>query len=75
MSITSTGLSRDERGGGFKPLLVTVKQAKGLLSIGHTKCYELIKAGALEARKIDRRTLITYASIERVAAEGFADTS
>jgi excisionase family DNA binding protein len=69
MSAPSTGLSRSERG-GFRPLLVTVRQAKQLLSIGHTKTYELIKSGALETVKVDKRRMIKFDSIERLAAHG-----
>ena len=71
MSISSTGLSRDERSGYMAgPLLVTVRNGKALLGVGHTTLYAMIKAGALDVRKIGRRTLLTMESIRRVAAEG-----
>lgn len=49
-------------------LLITVKKARELLSLGHGKIYELLADGSLESVKIGRRRLITYASAQRLAA-------
>jgi excisionase family DNA binding protein len=78
MAINSIGLSRDERKGAvspapaaplgqLEPLLVTVAQAKHVTNVGHTKLYELIKQKRLEVVKIGKRTMITFASIKRLA--------
>lgn len=53
-----------------EPLVYTVKDAKRLLSISHTTLYRAINAGDLEVRKIGARTLITAASIKRLADAG-----
>jgi hypothetical protein len=54
MSIFSTGISRDERSGGaMKPL-------------APTKIWQLIKEGRLEVVRVDRRTLVKFASLERL---------
>lgn len=42
--------------------LLTVNQTKETLGIGTTKLYELMAEGALDARKLGRRTMITEAS-------------
>ena len=47
-----------------KILAVTVKEAKRLSGVGHTKLYELIAEGRLETVKIGRRTLVRYRSLE-----------
>jgi len=47
-----------------KPLLVTVKQAQALISLGNTKFYELVNDGKIRTTKIGRRTLVNYADLE-----------
>lgn len=51
----------------MQPLLVSTRMARSLLGIGNTKLYELINTGALEPRKIGRKTLITTESIRALA--------
>jgi len=63
MSISSTGLSRDELH-GVKPLAVTVSSARKLTGLGNTTIWALIKNGKLKSVRIGRRRLITYASLE-----------
>jgi excisionase family DNA binding protein len=48
-------------------LLHPVPEAAQLLGLGTSTCWALIKAGKLQTVKIGRRTLITRASIERIA--------
>ena len=69
MSITSTGLSRDERSvaaGGLKPLTLTVKATCLMTGLGQTKVWELIRDGRLEVARVDGRTLVKYPSVERL---------
>jgi excisionase family DNA binding protein len=49
------------------PIFVTVNEAKRLLSLGHTRVYELMNAGALERVKSGGKTLISYESLRRYA--------
>ena len=48
-------------------LLLTVGQAKAALAIGHTKFYELLKAGQLERAPGEGRTRVKAASVRRIA--------
>jgi hypothetical protein len=64
MSISSTGLSRDER--GLKPLALTVKATCMLTGLGPTKVWGLIRDGRLEVARVDGRTLVIYTSVERL---------
>jgi hypothetical protein len=68
MSISSTGLSRDERwvGGGLKPLTLTVKATCMVTGLGPTKVWGLIRDGRLEVARVDGRTLVKYPSVERL---------
>jgi excisionase family DNA binding protein len=45
--------------------LVPIREAARLLGIGKTRAYELVDAGALEARKLGNLTMITMDSIRR----------
>lgn len=45
------------------PRLVSIKEACGLLGLGRSTIYRLISNGALQARKIGKRTLISQDSI------------
>ena len=49
-------------------LLVPVEDAGGMLGIGRTKTFELIRAGHLIARKIGSRTVVEAESIRSFAA-------
>lgn len=55
-----------------EPLLVTVKQAKMLLNLGHTKTTELISTGVLASILVGRRRLVRYSSIKALASGGEA---
>jgi tRNA A22 N-methylase len=72
MSIPSTGLSHDELrlGGTIKPLAVTVPTACTISGLGATKIWSLIKEKRLETVRVDRRTLIKFASLERLLGIG-----
>jgi excisionase family DNA binding protein len=68
ISITSTGLSRDERklGAGLKPLSLTVKATCVLTGLGPTTVWKLIHDGRLEVTRVDGRTLVKFPSVERL---------
>lgn len=51
----------------MEPLAVSINSAAQALGVGRSSVYSLIKAGKLEAIKIGRRTLLTIASIKRLA--------
>ena len=51
----------------LRPIFVSVNEAKRLLSLGHTRVYELIGSGALERVKSGSKTLISYESVRRYA--------
>jgi hypothetical protein len=44
------------------------KEVEAILGISHASLYRLIAAGRLDARKLDTKTLISAASIERLVA-------
>lgn len=46
--------------------LYRIDEAKAAIGCGTTKLYELIASGALEVRKLGRRTYVTTDSIERL---------
>jgi hypothetical protein len=49
---------------GIRPAVVAPSQACVLLSIGMTRCYELMNSGALESFKDGKSRKITVRSIE-----------
>ena len=51
-----------------KPIAYTVDDASRIAGIGVTKLYEEIGAGALDARKAGRRTVIMAASLDAYLA-------
>ena len=53
-------------------LLISVKNAAKTLGIGQTTTWGLVGKGALEARRIGGRTLVTMESVRRVAQHGAA---
>ena len=55
------------------PLLITIDQAAGRLSVGRTKIYELAAEGKLQLVKIDRATRVVVASIETFVHEAASD--
>jgi excisionase family DNA binding protein len=67
MSIQSTDASY-EAGVAMRPLAVTVRRACDITGLGNTSIYELIKEGRLQTRKIGRRTLVLYSSLEALVA-------
>jgi hypothetical protein len=78
MSICSTGMSREERGGAFngsvEPLVVKPAVAWRMLSCSNTRGYELLAAGKLRSFKDGKSRKIIVASIrayidELVAAQ------
>jgi excisionase family DNA binding protein len=44
---------------------MSIKQFREEYGVGHTKFYELLKAGELAARKMGRKTLIERSEAER----------
>jgi excisionase family DNA binding protein len=52
-----------------KPIWLSVDDACYAASIGKTRLYELIDLGAIESRKLGKRRLISFASIEALGAE------
>jgi excisionase family DNA binding protein len=55
------------------PLLITIDQAPGRLSVGRTKIYELAAEGKLQLVKIDRATRVVVASIETFVHQAVSD--
>lgn len=49
----------------LKPIMITVPEAMRVLGVGRTTLYLLIQSGKIERVHIGRRSLITWASIER----------
>ena len=58
-----SGLDKPTRG-HTKPLWVSPREAELLISMGHTRLYELLRDGTLKSIKIGRKRLISYASLE-----------
>lgn len=48
-----------------EPMVYRIPEAKRMLGIGHTRIYELIACGALDARKLGGCTVITHESMRR----------
>lgn len=48
----------------MSPELITVANARGMMSVGRTKLYELINDGHLRTVKIGRRRLVRVDSIK-----------
>jgi hypothetical protein len=61
---------------GDVPITVSIQRAKELSGLGDTKLWQLIRDRRLEVVRVDRRTLITFASLERLLSptEGEAAT-
>ena len=57
---------------GLRPLTVTFQTAKRLSGLGLTTLWALAKAGRIEIVRVGRRTVITYASLERLLSPGIA---
>jgi hypothetical protein len=51
----------------FEPLLVPHPRAQKLLNIGHTKYWELVKAGEVEVIDVGKRSMAKYRSLKRLA--------
>jgi len=51
----------------MEPLAISINAAAKALSIGRSSLYGLIKAGQLNVIKIGTRTLVTTASLTRLA--------
>ncbi|MEQ1539354.1 MAG: helix-turn-helix domain-containing protein [Sphingorhabdus sp.] len=51
----------------MEPIAISVNGAAKALGVGRSSIYGLLKSGRLEAIKIGRRTLLTTASINRLA--------
>jgi excisionase family DNA binding protein len=55
------------------PLLISVDQAAGRLSVGRSKIYELAADGKLQLVKIGRATRVVVASIEAFVRDAVSD--
>lgn len=62
MSTTSAPTTSEYR----KPLTVPVKTACGLLGVGNTRMWELIRDRHVRTIKLGRRRLVVYASLEKL---------
>jgi hypothetical protein len=51
-----------------KKLLVPINDTSTIIGVGRTKIYELIARGDLQRVKLDGKSLITLASIEKLVA-------
>ena len=49
------------------PIFVSVEEAKRLLSLGHSRIYQLMRSGEIDYVKQGAKTLIRYDSITRFA--------
>lgn len=49
--------------------LLSVNQARQMLNIGKTKFYELLKSGAIPAKKLGRRTLVELDTVKQFKSE------
>jgi hypothetical protein len=72
MSISSTAASHNAAQ-AMKPLAVPVKTARGLLGIGNTKMWELIKDHRVDTIRIGRKRLVVYDSLEKLVKHSKAD--
>jgi excisionase family DNA binding protein len=52
----------------MEPLAISVNHAAKALGVGRSSIYGLMKEGRIEAFKVGRRTLLTTASINRLAS-------
>jgi excisionase family DNA binding protein len=50
----------------IEPLAVSVKKARALIDVGHTKLWELIKDGHLKTIRIGRKRLVIYESLKKL---------
>lgn len=51
----------------MEPIAISINGAAKALGVGRSSIYSLLKSGRLESIKIGRRTLLTTASISRLA--------
>ena len=49
------------------PLLVSIKEARRLVGVSHSRIYELINDGTLETIRLGKRRLIRYSSLQNLA--------
>lgn len=54
----------------IEPLTVRIPVATKLTGIGRSKLYELIASGDVEVVKVGTATLVTMASLRKLAAQG-----
>lgn len=54
----------------MEPVAISINATARALSIGRSTVYKLIHSGELEALKIGTRTLVTTASLARLARPG-----
>jgi len=61
-------MSRGDEEENIEPLAVSIEKAEKAIGCGRTKIYELIGAKKLDARKLDSKTVVTWASIKAYAS-------
>jgi hypothetical protein len=49
------------------PMLVSIKDARKLIGVSHTRIYNLINEGALETILIGRRRMVRYGSLQKLS--------
>lgn len=48
----------------MEPMAFSIEQVQKLSGLGRTKLYEILRAGALPAKKLGKRTLILRSDLE-----------
>jgi excisionase family DNA binding protein len=70
MTITETHSGKNNAKSDFsKPIWVSPRRASQLTGIGLTRLYELLNDGTVQSRKVGRRRLVSYASLEALGSE------
>lgn len=66
MNTDSRGIDPEHFG---NPLLLTINQVAGLLNLGRTKTYEIVRSGKIRSFKVGSRRLIRREDVEQYVAE------
>jgi len=66
--MTVTGISHDERSAdsALSPITITVKETARLSGLGLTSVWQLIRDGKLTVIRVSGRTLVEFASLQRL---------
>jgi hypothetical protein len=52
---------------GYQPILIPLLEAFATIGVGHTKGYQMVKAGLLETVMIGKRRYVPRTELERLA--------